>query len=218
MGLFYVDRKARRKWVYALLALFISLLILTQIFYEMTRAMNVGRFRLEKMAEGRIDNALEGTLLVFLGVYVLSFADVLGTCYLYHRKYAERSSEVRSFRRDWKGKVPSLVNQVSDERRTEQVSTIGQAKNPTNRLKRSVQRLLAWNKSPAFIRVIGILPFLLFLFLNSSLTSGLADLFASLSIVWFLVAVFIAERIAKLENSGSVSTEKELKPPKTITK
>jgi hypothetical protein len=147
---------------------------------------------------------------IFGGIYLLSFGDLIGTYYMRRKNYV-------GARRERSGKVPGPLK-ITSERRTEQVSTIGQAKNPTNKLKRSVQRLLAWNKSPAFIRVIGILPFLLFLFLNSSLTSGLADLFASLSIVWFLVVVFIAERIAKLENSGSVSTEKELKPPKTITK
>src|SRR6185436_10992125 len=95
MGLFYVDREARRKWLYAFIALLISLLVLTQIFYETTSAITIGRFQLQKMAEGRVDAALEVALWIALGLHILSFVDVLGTCYVRRRNYRGVRKDIR---------------------------------------------------------------------------------------------------------------------------
>jgi tetratricopeptide (TPR) repeat protein len=87
MGMFYVDDKSRRKWYYLFIALTVSLLVLSLTFYEVTRHMKIGYFRIDTMLDGRVDNTLEFLLWSFLGLYAFSLVDVMVTCYLRRRSY-----------------------------------------------------------------------------------------------------------------------------------
>jgi tetratricopeptide (TPR) repeat protein len=101
MGMFYVDPKAARRWLYLLLAVLVAVLVLSVIFYEATRAMSIGYFRMEQMLEGRVSDTLGWMLWLFLGLYLISFVDVMLTCSLRRKSYS-----------DWKEDLPI---EISDE-------------------------------------------------------------------------------------------------------
>ena len=99
MGLFYVDPASRRKWLYSLTTLLLAALVLSIIFYEVTKAMRIGNFELQRMSEGRVADILEVIVWPVLGLYAFSFIDVLITCYRRRKNYrgAKEVPAIRDF-------------------------------------------------------------------------------------------------------------------------
>lgn len=181
MGLFYVDRESQRKWLYAVIAFLVSLLILTQVFYVVTNEIKITVYDLQKMAGGRIANALEVALRIFLGLYALSYVDVIGTCYMRRKKYQISRGE----------RTEKRLIQV------QQASQFGPVQRTSEKLKMLIAGLPSWTKSPVFILAVGVLPLLVVMSLHSSLNSALLNLLAVLGIIWFLVAIYVSELVTK---------------------
>ncbi len=93
MGMYFVDPQLRRKRLYPFIALLISTLVLSVIFYRVTFEIKIDLFSIKKMADGRVADALVFMLWSFLVLYALSFIDVMVTCYRRLQKYQARKRE-----------------------------------------------------------------------------------------------------------------------------
>jgi tetratricopeptide (TPR) repeat protein len=102
LGMYYVDPALRRKRLYPLVALLVSSLALSLIFYETTKAMIIGKFTIQKI--DTVVDMMEFMLWGFLALYVFSFIDVMVTCYLRRRNYQNRKGE-------WRIRMPDQVQQ-----------------------------------------------------------------------------------------------------------
>jgi tetratricopeptide (TPR) repeat protein len=93
LGMYYVDPRLRRKWLYPFIALLISMLVLSMILYRVTDAMTIGLFEIKKISEVPVRDALEFMLWSLLVLYAFSFVDVIATCYLRRKHYLGRKGE-----------------------------------------------------------------------------------------------------------------------------
>lgn len=128
MGLFYADRKLNRKWLYPVLALLTSFLILAQVFYELTGHMSIGRVYFETMAEGRADHILEIFLSILLGLYAISYVDVMIAC------YQQRMNDLGSTNKMWKTGPKQMTKEAYPKELVpfEYASTPDKNKDPIN--------------------------------------------------------------------------------------
>ena len=93
MGMYYVDPQLRRKWLYPLLVLLISTLILCMILYKLTWAMQIGFFEIKEMWKGQVSNALGSMLWPLLVLYAFSFVDVMVACYMRRKNYHSKKAQ-----------------------------------------------------------------------------------------------------------------------------
>jgi uncharacterized membrane protein len=186
MGLFYAKPEARRKWLYALIAVLISLLVLAQIFFELTQFMRIRELHFETVENGLVVNILEVTLWVFLGLHILSFVDVIGACYIRRRSYHGTRKET------WEKIQTQGVEQAP--------LPVQMRKTPTS-IKFSASTLRSWIMSPFFAFFLGILPIFLLGLLKAS--EGIS-LWSILAIVWLILA-FIAAYVLSAKNERSIS-------------
>ena len=218
LGLFYTDRQAGRKWLYPLVGMLIPLMLIVgpfflsrpfqeiltnnpKFFYYAPGGIYRGTIYLASVESNSV-GTWDVALKILGAVYLLSFVDVMATCYV-------RRNNQRGVERVQLSEIPGQVQQAS------QFEPLQKA---YHNFKMLIAGLPAWARSPAFIIVVGILPFLLLTFLNRLLPSDSVDLYASVAIIWFLVTMFIAGRATKVENSESASTKKKVNPAEDITK
>lgn len=241
MGLFYVDRSTRQKWIYPVVSTLLPIvlifgpLFLGEIFRRLTPLhadlfnyyiYGIPSGKVVRMFEER-DDLLESILRILLSVYLLSYLDVLVTCYLRRKNYYGAKRE------QW-DKMPGQIKQVSQQHGTEQVSAMNVARKLTRRIKLSVQGLLRWVKSHPLIVLLGILTFLVLsvLILYDIVESGgwvyswaLAWVYLGLESAWWIVVLIIAIKAAsgpakkvknwlttKAHQAGSTSIQKESDP------
>jgi tetratricopeptide (TPR) repeat protein len=168
LGLFYADHQARRRWLYPIVAMIIPLMITIGPFlyknaFDTTKEVspNVLDYYQGAAPVGTVYRAsgenetAEGVWSTFLSivgaVYLFSFVDVMGTCYLRRKIY-------RGAEKEQMGKISGQAQQVS------QFEPMPKAHKNS---KMPMAGLPAWAKSPAFFRVVGIFPLLLVVFLNN---------------------------------------------------
>jgi tetratricopeptide (TPR) repeat protein len=200
MGLFYVERESRRKWLYALTAMLVSLLVLTRIFYVLTMSITVGKFPLRKMAEGGIENAVGVALWIFLGLFVLSFVDVLGTCYVRRKNYrgARETPTVRNF-----GAKPS----VSQQRGTE-IASSEQSEKPLSNIRLLLRDLSRGRRLLLMVLFGG---FILLMALGIFVSYSTTD-------IWLLVFTGVGSLIVVLFLAYMVVGTKIYEPPLPASK
>ena len=195
MGMFYVDDKSRRKWYYLFIALTVSLLVLSLIFYEATRQMKIGIFRIDKMWGGRVDNSLEFLLWSFLGLYGFSLVDVMVTCYLCRKRY-------RGGR-----EVPSQQNlagasSVFQKRAIAQMAASEVIPDSAETTGLFFQRLMRWLKSLTIVQfwalltlvilATGVIGVVLSALPAGSLWSVVIGLLVILSVIWLIATLILA--------------------------
>ena len=192
MGLYYVDRKAQRKWLYPVLAVLVALLVFASMFYLVTGEIRIGNFHLEMIAGGFYAAVIKYALQAFLIFYVLSFVDVLLSCYLVRRNY--RGEKV-----DWRGIVLKSIR--PDFRRRQDLNTESAGSSIT-KAKSTVQK----PRSRRYLQISIIVGWslLIFVVIVARFYPGLLGLVLILCVLFIFIV------------AGSVSYESSSnKPPET---
>lgn len=209
-GLFYVDQRARRKWIYLFTAMIIPVILVAGPFlykdvFDKTNQFRPGFFTYSITGHDvevyRVSQEGEGAWNVALGIsgaiYLLSFVDVMGSCYARRKSSYRKKGEIRE-------RMPGVVKEVSGQSRTEQTPAMGQPGQFAAKTRLSLQRIPRW-----LIVVIGVLPLLTLAVLDQLSTSDSAP-FPILAVAWFAMALFVAfGRTEKTETAGPIGPDVE---------
>jgi tetratricopeptide (TPR) repeat protein len=191
MGLFYAKPEARRKWLYALIALLISLLVLAQIFFELTKFMRIQELHFETVENGLVVNILGATLWVFLAMHILSFADVIGACYARRRNYRGTKREMREV-------LPSQVKASQFE-----LTQMKPIQTTSEKFQMPVRGLPGWILSPIFLIVaVGILPMIILAIIYPDALTAFVIVYV---MIMFVIGAFVLG--SKFERSGSMPSK-----------
>lgn len=191
LGLFYADRNLRRKWVYPFLALIVSFLIFSRIFYELTRAMYIGNFRFKTMGEGSVENTVETIFGVLVGLYIISFVDVFITCYIQRVAYPGYGKTLRE--------TSSVLPKGSSDRQKIPESTIILVKKLLQGFDTTLHKGIRWLKPLTVPKLFGLITLLIvptFILYIVTIINELAAVFLLLAFAWVIVAIILVLQFA----------------------
>jgi tetratricopeptide (TPR) repeat protein len=214
LGLFHVDHQARRRWLYPLVAMIFPLLLisgpfLTKEAFLHTKNYNPAFFdyyegpvHKSSLYLASVENGSEGAwqmaLGIFTGIYLLSFVDVIGTCYV--RRRTNRATKV--FHRPMISRAAAPVSQEVVTGQTpapEMVRESGDTKNPV------LPRLKLWVRTRNAKDVLAVLSLLLVLVISltgtilkyaSDLVDALWLLLGLVLVIAWIVALLISSKFA----------------------
>jgi tetratricopeptide (TPR) repeat protein len=195
MGLFYVDPESRRKWLYPFTALLVSSLVLSIIFYEVTKAMTIGNFEIQRMWEGSVADILEVMVWPVLGLYAYSFVDVIITCYRRRKNYRgprEVPTQLNLAGASSVSQKRAIAQMTSSEVIPESAETTGSFWGRWLRWLKSLTIVQFWALLTLVILAIGVVDVVLSALPAQSLWSMVFGLLVILLVIWLIATIILA--------------------------